>query len=420
MYKEITKCRVCNNLNLKEILDLGDQVLNGIFPKPYETIDKSPLKLVICSGNYPECCNLVQLKHTYDLNKMYGDNYGYKSSLNNSMIKHLHSLVEDLLVLQGPILQDGDRVIDIASNDGTLLQKYLDFSKKLELIGVDPTALKFSEGYVSGITAIPKFFGTPEVTNLLSGKKAKIISSLSMFYDLEDPVSFCEEIVKCLDVVHGVWVFEQSYLPSMIRTNSFDTVVQEHLEYYGLRQIHWILQKVGLSIHKVEFNDCNGGSFRVYANNGLSSRFQPMDLSEILKEEEIYSQSLTFTSFKNKIKEEKIKLINLLQDIKSQGLTVAGIGASTKGNCLLQYYQITPELLPVIGEINDFKFGKMTPGTNIPIRPEDEVLKSNPDYLLIMPWHFKDFMKMRFSEFVNQGGKIIFPLPTLTVISRNM
>jgi len=227
MFKTISKCRICGGEHLINVMSLGEQTLTGVFPKfRTETITSGPVDLVQCASEGG--CGLVQLKQSYDLSEMYGMNYGYRSGLNPSMVKHLHSKVDKILDLG--ILQHGDLVIDIGSNDATTLRAYP--PGLYQLVGIDPTGVKFSCYYPPEIRLIHEFFSAEAVAQALSGKKAKVISSFSMFYDLEDPIAFAKEIEGALDD-QGVWIFEQSYLPSMLRTNSFDTICHEHLEFYA-------------------------------------------------------------------------------------------------------------------------------------------------------------------------------------------
>jgi hypothetical protein len=248
-------------------MSLGEQTLTGVFPRSRsEKITSGPVDLVQCSS--PKGCGLVQLKQSYDLSEMYGLNYGYRSGLNASMVKHLHSKVDK--ILSSGLLERGDLVIDIGSNDATTLRAYP--SGLYQLVGIDPTGVKFSSYYPPEIRLIPEFFTAMAVSQTLSGKKAKIITSFSMFYDLEDPVAFAKEINGALDD-EGLWIFEQSYLPAMLKTNSFDTICHEHLEFYALKQINWITEKAGLKVIDVEFNDINGGSFSVTATPAIEPYF---------------------------------------------------------------------------------------------------------------------------------------------------
>ena len=252
MYKQINKCRICGNSYLERVLNLGEQMLTGVFPKKKGSrITVGPLRLVKCMGGN-EVCGLLQLEHSYNLQEMYGENYGYRSGLNTSMIMHLHSKVKR--ILKKIKLQNGDLVIDIGSNDSTTLQAYP--RKGPILVGIDPTGVKFRNFYPAHIQLIPDFFSSGLLNKHFPAKKAKLITSFSMFYDLEDPIDFIRQIYDIL-ADDGIWVFEQSYLPAMLKTNSYDTVCHEHLEFYALRQIKWMTDKVGFRIIDVEFSDVN-------------------------------------------------------------------------------------------------------------------------------------------------------------------
>ena len=259
MISEIKKCRICGNPELKSVLHLGEQVLTGVFPKSKaDRITKGPLELVKCHRqDGSDCCGLIQLRNSYDLGEMYGDNYGYRSGLNQSMVRHLQGKVKRILSLVD--LKDGDIVVDIGSNDSTLLQTY---PKNATLVGIDPTGPKFKKYYPEHIGLIPEFFSARAFKNQFGDRKAKVVTSISMFYDLEDPSEFMRQVSEILED-DGVWVFEQSYMPTMLETNSYDTVCHEHLEYYGLRQIKWMADLVGFRILDVELNSTNGGSFSV-------------------------------------------------------------------------------------------------------------------------------------------------------------
>ena len=245
MIKQIKACRICGNSNLISILHLGEQYLTGVFPKSKSTtLTKGPLQLVKCSSqNNEAACGLVQLNHSYDLGEMYGDTYGYRSGLNQSMVKHLQGKVAKIIGIVN--LQKGDVVLDIGSNDATLLKAYA--NKDIELFGVDPSAEKFRSYYTNNINLITEFFPSDSLLKRLGNKKAKIVTSISMFYDLEEPLKFVKAVQDIIDK-DGVWVFEQSYLPNMLKTNSYDTVCHEHLEYYCVKQIKWMMDKIGFNI----------------------------------------------------------------------------------------------------------------------------------------------------------------------------
>jgi NDP-4-keto-2,6-dideoxyhexose 3-C-methyltransferase len=401
--REIVRCRICGGGKLATVLNLGAQALTGVFPRTRtQTVPSGPLELVKCQAE----CGLVQLRHSYELSELYGMNYGYRSGLNPSMVSHLQSKVQR--ILQGDILQAGDLVADIGSNDGTTLAAYP--SGRFELVGFDPTGPKFAQYYPKDVRLIPDFFSADLLRRELSGRRAKAITSFSMFYDLEDPTAFMREVYACLDD-EGVWVFEQSYLPAMLRTNSFDTVCHEHLEFYALKQIWWMAERAGFKLLDVEFNDVNGGSFSVTAAKASSKRRGNPELIRKLLAEETASgldDLATWDGFRRRVEGARRDLVGFLEDARRAGKRVCGLGASTKGNVLLQYFGIDARLLEAIGEVNPDKLGAFTPGTLIPLVSEDEILASRPDFLLVLPWHFRDFF-LRLPKL--RGRTLVFPLP---------
>lgn len=411
MYKKVEKCRICGNRHLECVLDLGEQMLTGVFPRERGAkITSGPLRLVKCTGG-DEVCGLLQLEHSYDLHEMYGHNYGYRSGLNASMVAHLKSKVKRILSLVE--VHDGDLVLDIGSNDSTTLQAYP--STGLVLAGIDPTGVKFHSYYPSHIQLIPDFFSAELVKKHFPEQKAKIITSFSMFYDLEDPIDFMRQVYDVL-ADGGVWVFEQSYMPTMLDTNSYDTVCHEHLEFYALRQIKWMTDKVGFKIVDVEFNDVNGGSFSISVAKSLGDTEVLPAVQKILDEERGRGlDTLTpYLAFAERAKDSKRKLLEFIRSAHAEGKVVAALGASTKGNVLLQYCGITEKEIPVVGEVNAEKFGCYTPGTWLPIIPEDDLHKEEPDYLIVLPWHFKKFF---ISGRKWKHAKLVFPLPSLEIVS---
>lgn len=411
MYKEVQRCRVCGSDQLTVLFELGNQSLTGIFPKSKtENVESGPVTLVKCSGALS--CGLVQLRESYDPSKMYGMGYGYRSGLNSSMVDHLKSKVDAILAMD--VLKTGDVIIDIGSNDGTTLSFYP--GQKFRLIGIDPTADKFSEYYPSDVEIVPMMFTNSVASSLLSEKKAKVITSFSMFYDLESPVQFAEDVHSLLDD-EGIWVFEQSYLPSMLETNSFDTICHEHLEFYGLHQIEWILNRVGMKIVDVEFNAVNGGSFSITAAQSHSSIVcQTEKISNILAQEVNLGldTAVPFYEFASRISNLKRQFLEFVSHARDSGKTIAALGASTKGNVLLQYYDLDSRSIFAIGEVNSEKFGCFSPGSLIPIISEDEVLQRDPDYLVVLPWHFRGFFE---SSEKFKGRTLVFPLPELEIVA---
>lgn len=412
MYTKVEKCRICGNTRLELVLDLGKQMLTGIFPREKGAkVTTGPLRLVKCMGD-DEVCGLLQLEHSYDLGEMYGENYGYRSGLNASMVAHLHNKVKKIL---GQVeLHEGDLVIDIGSNDSTTLQAYP--SSGPVLVGIDPTGVKFHSYYPPHIQLIPDFFSSVLVNERFPGKKAKVITSFSMFYDLEDPVGFMRQVYGVL-ADDGVWVFEQSYMPAMLETNSYDTVCHEHLEFYALRQIKWMTDKIGLRIIDVEFNDVNGGSFSITVSKANGDLSVVPSVQQILDRE--LEQGLDtlapYQAFAKRVEKTRNDLLEFIKGAHAQGKTVAALGASTKGNVLLQYCGLTEKNIAFVGEVNAEKYGCYTPGTWIPIIPETELLSKNPDYLIVLPWHFRKFFQ---GQEKYRQSNLVFPLPALDVVRK--
>ena len=411
--RPITACRCCGSTELATVLSLGDQYLTGVFPRsPDERITSGPLELVKCMG--AEACGLVQLRHTYDSSEMYGANYGYRSGLNQSMVRHLGDTVAAIVAKHPP--SPGALVLDIGSNDGTTLSF---MPHDVRRVGMDPTIVKYGKFYQPGIQRIPDFFSAKTFREHFGDEKAAVITSIAMFYDLDDPLAFVRDIAAVL-APEGVWYFEQSYLLTMLEQNAYDTICHEHLEYYALRQIQWMMQRCGLRVIDVKLNDVNGGSFSITACHADARHVANTAAIAVVEAAERTAKLDTlapYDAFARRVAAHRDALVALLADIRSLGKSVLGYGASTKGNVILQYCGFTIDDVPAIAEVNPDKFGAFTPGTHIPIISETEAHARKPDYLLVMPWHFKENLIGRESAYLASGGRMIFPLPEISVES---
>lgn len=408
-YTAIQRCRVSGSANLISILSLGEQALTGVFPKsPNQPVTSGPLELVWCPDS-----GLVQLAHSYSSSEMYGDNYGYRSGLNNSMVRHLQHKIRTLET-RFQVLP-GDTVLDIGSNDATSLKSYQ--SSGLKKIGIDPTGEKFRSFYDRDIQLVPDFF-SEENFRTASSNQAKIVTSIAMFYDLDDPISFAQQVSRVL-AKDGVWHFEQSYMPSMLRLCSYDTICHEHLEYYSLAVIRGILDQAGMLVLDVQMNAVNGGSFAVTATRSEGPYKPNAAVIDWLLEQEDrlgLNTPRPYRDFEDRVYRHRADLVRLVRALVADGKKVMGYGASTKGNVVLQFCGFGPNDISAIAEVNTEKFGSYTPGTLIPIISEAEARAMSPDYFLVLPWHFKDGILAREQEFLARGGKFIFPFPEIEIV----
>lgn len=377
--------------------------LSGRFPGKSEQVSSYDVVLTRCSN-----CDLVQLGHEYPLEDMYGDFYGYESSLNPSMVSHLKSNILDLQ----KFLSNDSKVLDIGSNDGTSLSFYPD---KIEKVGVDPSGKRFVSKYPINSVLIPDFFDDEIVYHFKKSKKYfDVITSFAMFYDLPDPVRFAKNIENILSI-DGVWCLEQSYLPTMIKKNAFDTICHEHIEYYSFSDLKKIFDEVGLKAIEVKLNDTNGGSFRVICCKKSSKHKPNSTINQIIKNEALFFSDIKiFDDFKSRIEILKFDLRKMIMEQKNNGKKIYGLGASTKGNVLLQYFGLDFNYIDAIGEVNESKFNKFTPGTNIPIINQKEIIHEKNACFIVLPWHFANFFK---HSDTFKKLHLIFPLPQIEVIN---
>ena len=409
--KQQSNCRSCSTGTIKSFLNLGDLYLTGYFPEINIDIPKQPLDLGKCDS-----CGLVQLVDRLSITELYGKEYGYESNLNESMKTHLQSTaryLEDRFNLN-----ENDHILDIASNDGTLLSGY---KKSTKLFGIDPIIGYLNDHYPVSAIKVSSFFSKKAIEEY-NKNKFKLITSFSVFYDLDDPVQFALEVESVLSD-DGVWVLEQSYLPSMFNTLGFDTICHEHLLYLTLTDLDNIFQKSGLKIFDVKINEVNGGSFQVYVCKNKNTTLNINPYVNWLMNWEKNSKITSYENcliFASNIKKFASELRGLLKGYKDKNYFIFGLGASTKGNVLLQYCNLE-DFIVEIGEINPKKFGKYTPGTKIPIINESKLLssvnfKASQSLGVILPWHFKNSIKKSATQYLNQGGILLIPLPFPSII----
>ena len=375
-----------------------------------------PMVLLRCDPTKDEnACGLLQMQHSVPPEVLYSS-YWYRSGTNNTMRSHLASIATDAEAL---INKSKASVLDIGCNDGTLLNNYPDDYKKY---GIDPSDVAEEiQKNKSEWTIIKDIFPSNQLNNDLKGEKLDIITSIAMFYDLEDPVTFVKEVKKLL-ASNGVWIFEMSYMPAMLQMNSYDTICHEHLEYYSLAVIEYILKQADMKIFNIVENNINGGSIRCYATHIDNFKFkneQFVQQIQMKRQEEFDLELDTdkpYKNFQERIEQHKNKMITMLKELKKNGKKIHIYGASTKGNTILQWCGIDNHIIDFAAERNPDKYGAFTLGTDIPIISEAESRALEPDYYLVLPWHFKDEFIEREKETLNAGVGFIFPLPDVRIV----
>ena len=403
----ITKCRICKKKKLKKLFSLGRLCFTGKFPTKNQNIDKEPIDLIICKN-----CELVQLGHNFDLTYLYGPDYGYRTGINNTMLNHVKSVVRYLT--NKTKLKKNEQVLDIASNDGSLLNFY---NNKVITFGIDPIIKKYEELYNNINYKIPDFFSAKKIIKKTK-KKFKIITALSVFYDTTDPNKFIKDVKNLLSK-DGIFLLEFADLASVIKYKMFDTICHEHLEYYSSKVIVNLCKKNKLKVFDIKSNNINGSSKQYYiAHEESIFKKNEAVLKKILNEEKKLNLSKisTYKKFITDINKQKSKLVDFLKREKRKGKKIHCYGASTKGNVLLQYYNIKNNLIDYVAERNKNKYNLFTPGTKIKIISEIVSRFYKPDYYLVLPWHFKEEILTREKIIRKKGTKFIFPLPTLKII----
>ena len=404
------KCRNCRRKNFTKIVSLGRQPLSGLFyKKKKRNLKKYNLNLVKCTF-----CNLVQLDKSINPKKMFGSGYGYKSSASKLMINHLKE--KKLFLNKNYLKKSKLNIIDIGSNDGTFLNL---FKKKNFLLGVDPSLKKFKSSYKNGIHKINDFFSKPKVDNFLKKRNKRIkfdlITSFAMFYDIENPNYFCNEINSLLDD-NGIWVLELSYLPLMLKNLTYDQICHEHITYYNLTVFKSIAEKNNFKIINVRLNEINGGSIEIIcAKKESNLKIRTSVINKYLKDEKKI-KNLAYKNFRKRIEKTKSNIINFFEENKYG--QIVGYGASTKGNIILNQTKISSLKLKFICDGSSFKLGMYTPGTNIKIISKESMRKLKPKYLFVLIWSFRNEIIKQEVNFLKQGGKLVFPLPKFHIIDK--
>lgn len=421
METKLKKCRVCGSTKFKTVINLGHQYLQSQFlykGSNNKVLQKKFLtKLVRCDQKVNKnACGLVQLSITVPKNYLYR-NYFYRSGINQTMKTHLKNLHTEIMKMNK---EKRLSILDIGCNDGTFLNF---FKKKIIKYGIDPSNSMIKNNF-NNINFFKDYFPSRNFLKSIGKKKFNIITSIAMFYDLDNPVLFAKKIEYLLKE-SGIWIFELSYMPQMLKLNSYDTICHEHLEYYNLGVIEKILEKSNLKLAKVSFNKSNGGSIRCYVIKKENFKFEnkkDKKFLQLIRTRELNLKLDTdqpYKKFRQNCLKNRNQLRKLIIKLKNKKKIIHLYGASTKGNTILQWCKLNHKLIEFASERNSLKFGSRTLGSNIKIISEEDSRKMKPDYYLVMPWHFKNEIIAREKNFLKKGGKIILPLPKVQTVEIN-
>lgn len=421
LYSEISKCRICGSEHLDTVLTLGELAVSDFFEDPsQDSAVRAPLEIVLCNNAYGGC-GLLQLRHTVSSEALYR-NYWYRSGINQTMTQELCDIASAVTRCAG--LEDNDYVIDIGANDGTLLRGY--DVPNLKTIGFEPAQNLYAYGSQGTTKVIPDFFSSKAWKSEFGAARAKAITAIGMFYDLDNPNAFLTDVCECLDD-QGVFVVQMMYMPYAIDRNAFDGICHEHLEYYTLFSLENLLVRHNLEVFDVEMREnINEGSVRFFikkigVNLDSTNCFDGLNRVEQLRRSENergLDTARTYSELAKRIVSTKDKVIEFLHAEKAKGKVIHGYAASTKGNTTLQYYEITNDLLDMIADRNPDKWGKYTVASRIPVVSEEVSRAQQPDYYFVLAWHFMDEFLEREKKFLERGGKFIVPMPTFEIISQ--
>ncbi len=413
-----TTCRICGCEHLAPVLSLGNQRIAGAFADPggAEPVQRAiPLELVRCDMTRDQqACGLIQTRHTVPGSILYSS-YWYRSGVNRTMTENLHGIAR--AVEAHVPLEAGDLVVDIGCNDGTLFDGYE--SDRLRFLGFDPSDI-VRYAIAKGYDVVNDFFSAKALRERRPDQKAKAITSIAMFYDLEQPRHFVADVASAL-AERGIWVIELHYLPMMLEANAFDAIVHEHLEYYSLAVIERLIGEEGLEVVSASLNDINGGSIRLFIGHEGKHERTP-EQQEALTALRINEFELALDSpepyeaFRLAVERVRDQLVAMCRQIRDEGKTIHVYGASTKGNTILQYAGIDHSVIEAAADRNPDKWGSETIATKIPIISEEDSRAMKPDYYLALPWHFLAEFLEREQEFLDGGGRFIVPLPEVRIV----
>ena len=407
-YNESSKlsCRNCGAEYIMKFLDLGLMPLaNNLLRSKDEEVEKFPLALAFCGE-----CYLVQLTYIVPPEKLFRE-YLYLSSMSKTVVEHAKELAYKLIKLKN--LSQNSFVVEIGSNDGYLLQFFV--KEKIPSLGIEPAKNVAEISRKKGIDTIEDFFSVELAEKLSERKKADLIIANNVFAHIPDIDGTVRGIEKLLKD-DGIFVAEFPYVRDMIEKNEFDTIYHEHVYYFSLSALDMIFSRRGLLLFDVERLPIHGGSLRIFVGRkGVFEKSQKL-LSMLEEEEKAGMKAISFYSdFKDRVEKIKEELFNFLFDLKKKGRKVAGYGASAKATILLNFCEITDDMVSFVADKNPLKRGRFIPGVGIPVRSPDMIKEFKPDFVLLLIWNIKDEVMYDYRWYIEDGGRFIIPIPSLKV-----
>jgi hypothetical protein len=411
----ITKCKICGSKHLTDVMKIAPQHLSATFVKSNLDLDiakiKVPLTLALCDKSKDaSACGLLQLREEVNPDLLYRQ-YFYRSFTSETMRRDLKDVIDDVISKANP--KDDEIVIDIGANDCTTLAFY---SEKFIRVAYEPAQNIDWSNVPKDIKIINDYFNAAAFKKIFPGKKAKIVTCNAMFYDLSNPNQFVKDVKEILDD-EGIWSIQLSYLPLMIENMNFYDICHEHLSYYSLSSLHRLMEQNGLFIFAASENQVNGGSLRAFITHDKNRSYLTQKYAAELKDFEAREKLMrledpqTYKIFNNKMNDLASKVRGFIEGEIKKGNRVLGLGASTKGNVLLQFFGLTTEHLKQISERNNNKVGLRTLGTDFELISEESARQIKPSAMLVLPWYFKTEIVAREYDYIKNGGSLIFPMP---------
>ena len=408
---KLTQCRMCLSKEFEMFLDLGFTALADNFLSPGKLHDKEmffPLRVVLCKN-----CGLAQLDYVVDPTLMYNMDYPYESSTTKTGREHFTKMAKD--IIDEFKVENGSLAVDLGSNVGVLLMGFKECG--MEVMGIEPSLNIMKKAIENGIATIPAFFGKEAVDQILKEKgQASVLTATNVFAHIHDLDEFMES-ASALVNEKGIFVFEAPYFKHLLDQLEYDTIYHEHLSYLSIKPLVAFFERHGWELFKIEEKTIHGGSLRCFVSRKGNYPIQGM-VKEYLdnEEKEKIHDIERMKEFAVKVKEHKEKLRNLLMDLKKQGKKIAGMSAPAKGNTLLTYCKIDTEILDFVTEKAQIKIGKYTPGTHIPVYPDEKLLEDKTEYALLLAWNFAEEIIKNNEKFRKAGGKFIIPIPEPKIV----